>query len=53
MKKILFAIALILFGFNCTYVGVQMGLNAVGIIGIIFSIVGLAVAIDGAIDKEK
>ncbi|MBO5897054.1 MAG: hypothetical protein J6Q83_07130 [Clostridia bacterium] len=47
MKKILFGIALILFGFFCFYVSVEANWLIVHILGLLFPVIGLAFAING------
>jgi hypothetical protein len=53
MKRILFGIALILFGFNCTYVAGQAGWYGIDILGICFSVLGLIISIIGVMENEK
>ena len=53
IKKILFGIALIIFGFFCLYVS-SLGEWGVGeVIGTIIPLVGIVFAIEGLLDKGE
>ena len=52
MKKILLGIALILFGFNMTYVTVQAQWAGADAIGLCISIAGLVVSLIGVFGKD-
>lgn len=53
IKKILFGIALILFGFFCLYASEIGEWNVGGVLGLIVSIVGISFAIGGFLDKSE
>ena len=53
MKKIMFGIALMLFGFMCLYVATQSNWRGVDIVGVMSGIFGLATSITGFCEKEK
>lgn len=53
MKKILFWIALILFGFHCSYVAIHANWGIVQLFGILFSVIGMFVVIFGVLPKNK
>ena len=53
MKKILFGIALILFGFNMTYVGTISGEGLFEILGLGCSVLGLGFSIVGYFSKSE
>ena len=53
MKKILLGIALILFGFNLTYVTIQAQWAGADAIGLCISVVGLVVSLIGGFSKDK
>ena len=52
MKKVLLGIALILFGFNLTYIAVQAEWQGVDIFGLSVSIAGLALSLHSGLKKE-
>lgn len=52
MKKVLLGIALILFGFNLTYIAVQAEWRGVDIFGLCVSIAGLALSLHSGLKKE-
>lgn len=53
MKKILFGIALILFGFNMTYVGTISGEGLFEVLGLGCSVLGLGFSIVGYFSKSE
>lgn len=53
MKKILFGIALILFGLMCFYVAIQGELRGLDTLGLICGFLGLLSSIVGFCEKEK
>ena len=53
MKKILFGIALILFGFYATYVGTISGEGLFEILGLVCSVLGLGFSIVGYFSKSE
>ena len=53
MKKILFGIALILFGFYCTYISEIAHWGIVTIAGIIFSVAGILVSVFAVLGEDK
>ena len=52
MKKVLLGIALILFGFNLTYIAVQAEWQGVDIFGLCVSITGLVLSLHSGLKKE-
>lgn len=52
IKKILFGIALMIFGFGCVYVGALTNWTPAQVVGLILPIVGIAFAIIGYFEKE-
>ena len=52
IKKILFGIALMIFGFGCVYVGALTNWTPAQVVGLISPIVGIAFAIIGYFEKE-
>lgn len=53
MKKILLGIALILFGFNLTYISIYAELSGFDFVGLCISVAGLAVSLIGGFSKDK
>ena len=53
MKKVLLGIALILFGFNLTYVSINAGCSGIDFVGLCISVTGLAVSLIGGLNKDK
>lgn len=53
MKKVLLGIALILFGFNLSYVSISAGLSGIDVAGFCISVAGLAVSLIGGFSKDK
>ena len=53
MKKVLLGIALILFGFNLTYVAIQAGWSGIDVVGLCVSVVGIVVSLIGGLSKDK
>lgn len=53
MKTILFGIALILFGFNCTYVAIWADWGVIQLLGIVLSVTGMLVAVFGFLQDGK
>ena len=53
MKKVLLGIALILFGFNLTYVSINAGWSPMDVIGLLISVVGIVVSLIGGFSKDK
>ena len=52
MKKVLLGIALILFGFNLTYIAVQAEWQGVDFFGLCASIAGLVLSLKSGFAKE-
>ena len=52
MKKVLLGIALILFGFNLTYVTVQAKWAGADAIGLCISVIGVVISLIGGIGKD-
>ena len=53
IKKILFGIALMIFGFGCCYVGELTSWYFAEIVGLISPLVGIGFAIIGYFEKEE
>ena len=53
IKKILFGIALMIFGFGCVYVGALTEWTPAQIVGLISPVVGIVFAIAGYFEKEE
>lgn len=53
MKKILFGIALILFGFYTTYLGTISGEGLFEILGLVCAVFGLGFSVAGYFSKSK
>ena len=53
MKKVLIGIAIILFGFNLTYVSISAGWSGIDVAGLCISVVGLAISLIGGFSKDK
>ena len=53
IKKILFGIALMIFGFGCCYVGALTDWTPAQVIGLISPVVGIGFAIAGYFEKEE
>lgn len=52
MKKILFGIALILFGFVCIFVALNAGWSGIDLLGLAICITGLIFSISGFTEEE-
>ena len=52
MKKVLVGIALILFGFNLTYIAVQAEWQGVDVFGLCVSLAGLVISVKAGLQKE-
>ena len=53
MKTVLLGIALILFGFNLTYVSVQASWAVIDVIGLCISFIGFIVSLVGGLSRDK
>ena len=53
IKKILFGIALMIFGFGCVYVGALTNWTPAQVIGLITPIIGIGFAVIGYFEKEE
>ena len=53
IKKILFGISLILFGFFCLYVSIAANWDMVQYLGLLIPVIGLGFAINGFIEKGE
>lgn len=53
MKKVLVGIALIIFGFNLTYIAVQAEWQGVDIFGLCVSFTGLFISLKAGLQKES
>ena len=53
IKKILFGIALMIFGFGCIYLGALMNWTPAQVVGLISPVVGIGFAIAGYLEKEE
>ena len=53
MKQVLLGIALILFGFNLTYVSIEAGWGGVDLLGLGISVVGIVVSLIGGFRRDK
>ena len=53
MKKILFGIALILFGFSMSYISVQAQWGVMQVISLLSVFIGLVLSIFGFFEREK
>ena len=53
IKKILFGIALMVFGFGCIYLGALTNWIPAQVVGLISLVVGIGFAIAGYFEKEK
>jgi len=52
IKKILFGIALMIFGFGCCYVGALTDWTPAQVVGLISPLVGIGFAVIGYFEKE-
>jgi len=52
IKKILFGIALMIFGFGCVYVGALTSWTPAQVIGLITPIIGIGFAVIGYFEEE-
>ena len=53
IKKILFGIALMIFGFECVYVGALTNWTPAQVVGLITPIIGIGFAVIGYFEKEE
>ena len=53
IKKILFGIALMIFGFGCCYVGALTDWTPAQVVGLISPVVGIGFAVVGYLGKEE
>ena len=53
IKKILFGIALMIFGFGCVYVGALTNWTPAQVVGLITPIIGSGFAVIGYFEKEE
>ena len=53
IKKILFGIALMIFGFGCVYVGALTNWTPAQVVGLITPIIGIGFAVIGYFEKEE
>lgn len=53
IKKILFGIALMIFGFGCLYLGEITSWYPAEIVGLILPIIGIGFAVIGYFEKEE
>lgn len=53
MKKILFGIALILFGFFSFYVSVIADWDLIQLLGLVIPVIGIGFSIAGFLDKDE
>ena len=53
IKKILFGIALMIFGFGCVYVGSLTNWTPALVVGLITPIIGIGFAVIGYFEKEE
>ena len=53
IKKSLFGIALMIFGFGCVYVGALTNWTPAQVVGLITPIIGIGFAVIGYFEKEE